>query len=163
MELFDLGIFYAQKPNFFLGDNPTYLLDENHHINQGININHNKELSDEVFELISNQKQLLNGNYLILEKYFSKKLNKEDVRLIKIGDHYLSDNIAVTEHKNWGALNISCQLDDNDLYLIPKDFGKKWGEAVFVTQEGDISFVSQILKAHNILSLPNVTYLSYFN
>ena len=94
-----MGFFNCKKPFFFFKNknNLKWFLE-----NDEIKIKEN--LNEIEYEKIKKKKILYEGNYKILENFFKKDLNKNNINFMFIGDDIYNDCDIPSKLNNWKLL-----------------------------------------------------------
>ena len=154
LDVFDLGFFNCKKPFFFLKNQNNlkcFLKDENE-----IKIEEN--LNENDYKKIKQTKILYEGNYKIVENFFKKDLNKNNINFMFIGDDIYNDCDIPSKLNNWKSININDSIKTG--FLGEKiDFGKFWNEKN--NKNYSILNCDKILNSTEIV-LSNIESLKYF-
>ena len=153
LDVFDLGFFNCKKPFFFFKEqnNLKCFLKEN---NEEIKIKEN--LDENEYEKIKKTKILYEGNYKIVENFFKKDLNKDNINFMFIGDDIYNDCDIPSKLNNWKSININDKIKTG--FLGEKiNFGSFWNE----NNNNNNLNCNKIINSTEIV-LSNIESLKYF-
>lgn len=158
LDYVDLCVFYSKKPSFFQKDidRKGYFVDVNSHHHKGDELHHTEITSGEKIENLKDKKILLEGNYKIVEEYFRKLRNKEDLKLIFVGDNINSDCLHPPKLDNWKTIAVNEHIECGQMGVNPPNFMKGWLDC-----NPRKCYFRKILRENTIFTISNVESLKH--
>ena len=106
---FDLCFFKSSKPGFFQeskNNQKFYFLNQ-----EAFSCT---EFNNEIYYRITNgNKKLSGGSYYLIEKFYEKMLNKDNIKYIFVGDNILSDCEIPSKLHGWNSIFIYDDIEEN--------------------------------------------------
>lgn len=155
--LFDIIVYYAKKPAFFMEKRPFYSIK---------NYYEDKTVTSEELELGKSYNQ---GNWQDLLQYFSRITEKNNPKCLYVGDNLLQDIYAPYNRAKCDTMTISVEhlsegLHTHDFYKIDNDMinSSVWG-SFFTLQDSNgykDSFWNDIIKKNCKVCVPDLAVVA---
>lgn len=143
MELFDLVICFARKPNFFIGDRPFLSIDG---FTEG-----------DPCKLIASSKVVSQGNWRELRDFMALTTGKSAPRVIYVGDNAVQDVLAPVHHHCCDALAVCEEMRSSHQAVV--GVSSVWG-FYLSCNDGSDTLWSSILSENAAICVPSISSLS---
>ena len=170
-------MFESKKPAFFTRnqENTFYLVDTEKknfcgtaHKPKDINIMNDDK--NELYNIITKEKKLIEANSCLIENFYKIKLDKNDVKDINfcyVGDAFNTDCLqAVKRDTNWFTIGVSDSLVTNTIRKQHDEYSDLWGGYFqCLDYDGNLrsSYFNKIIRENFSILIPNVAFLQYFD
>ena len=158
-DYFDLCFYKSCKPGFFQDpkeSNPKcYFYNDQQEISC-------TEMSDDTYKKIYEGNHILTGgSYVLVEHFFQKMLNKNELKCVFVGDNIMGDCEVPSRLKNWESVFI---FDDIKLDFIgenPDNYQKSFDDVEDEKDKYDNTFSLYFDNKSCLFALPNVEGFKY--
>ena len=156
---FDLCFYKSCKPGFFQdpkkSNSKCYFFHEKEELSC-------TELDDETYKKILNGNKILTGgSYILVENYFKKMLNKNNIKCIFVGDNIIGDCEVPSKLPGWESVFI---YDDIKLDFIgenPDNYQKAFDDVDNENDKYENTFSLYFKEKDCLFALPNVEGFKY--
>jgi len=162
LEYFDLGVYFSKKPAFFdeNSTNKGYFPDVSIFDNKVQPGFIHEDLHNKIiFDKLKEGKTFIEGNYKMVEKFFSKIKNKENLKFIYVGDNIYSDCLHPPKLENWESVAVSDHLTNGFIGNKPADFKKVWEIENYLGIKGENHeniFFTKLIRDKTLFTVSNV-------
>lgn len=140
-DLFDLVIFFARKPNFFIVDRPFLQIQE---LQEG-----------EPVKLSNESKFYAQGNWKELGKFIEGKLQKKDLKMVYVGDSAIQDVFVPVKENCCDTICISQELNQPKEHIL--GVSAIWGD--YFNTDGRDTLWKHVIDNHAKLTVDSLPSL----
>jgi len=168
LSYFDLAVYDSQKPSFFYKDSvsPAYFPDFSVPDHKGQIVTSDSLKDEAIYKRLKSEKTLIGGSYKIVEEFFLKKTQKDDLKYIFVGDNLLADIYHTSYLANWSSIGILDEIKTGFLGNIPEEFKQFWNSeslGLDLDQPKSNSFFTKVSREKNLFAVSNVDILKHLN
>jgi hypothetical protein len=168
LDYFDLAVFYSQKPSFFYKDSksPAYFPEFSVKDHKGEIVTSENVKEDTIYQRLKSEKTLIEGSYQIVEEFFKKKTQKDDLKYIFVGDNLFADIYHTSNLANWSSIGVLDEIKTGYLGNIPEEFKQFWKSeslGLDLDHPKSNSFFTKVSREKNLFAVSNVDILKHLN
>lgn len=143
-QYFDVIIFYARKPGFFVQQRPFYSADDENELLQESDLKCPGSYSE--------------GNWTNLMKVFVKSTGKDSPKCLYIGDNLVQDIYAPTLFKDCDTVAIVKELTAECGHEDKLFVSEKWGSFFYSKDEQKYTVWGQIIRDYSKICVPHLEW-----
>ena len=161
LDYFDLAIYYSKKPEFFHQTNTTEAF--------SLDLSSSDQLkkpgikpedleSQNVFEMVSKEKILLQGSYKNVEAFY-KKMKGDNLKYLFVGDNFYADCDEPNNLPNWDSVAVCDHISTGFIGSQPQDFKQMWAVEHSLGVQGQQKqsvFLTKHLREKTLFTVSNV-------
>lgn len=156
-DYFDIVIFFARKPGFFLQNRPF------------IGLNGMEETGEVGVEDLQIGGQYVNGNWEGLYEFLKKHSKKDDPKILYVGDNIVQDVFAPSVHTQCDTIVVCEELEAEGVFghePVHEEgnflVSNKWGSYFHHTESDKSTIWKHFIMNHSKLCIPSLEYVATF-